>query len=82
MSVSIFRSTPLPIPLTLKSMEAILCQPSILSLERIPFTLVFTGEMDATAISIFGLPDQGVNYHPGTWLTIARFRKRIKVFGN
>ncbi|MCH7741669.1 MAG: ureidoglycolate lyase [Proteobacteria bacterium] len=69
--ISIFRSTPLPLPITLKSME---CHPlssqAFYPLSQNPYLVVVApaGEFQEAQIRVFmARSDQGVNYHPGTW---------------
>ena len=69
--ISIFRSTPLPLPITLKSME---CHPlssqAFYPLSQNPYLVVVApaGEFRESQIRVFTARcHQGVNYHPGTW---------------
>ena len=70
-AVSIFRSTPLPLPLTITQLERHpLSSQAFVPLGSEPYLLVVApaGELDETAIRVFlAQPDQGVNYHAGTW---------------
>lgn len=69
--VSIFRSTPLTQPITIKIMEYHpLSSQAFMPLSGNPYLVVVApaGEFDASAIRVFTAPgDQGVNYHAGTW---------------
>ncbi len=69
--VSIFRSTPLQVPITVKLMEYHpLSSQAFMPLGSHPYLVVVApkGEFDASSIRVFkALPGQGVNYHAGTW---------------
>ena len=69
--ISIFRSTPLPLPLSLDLLERHpLASQAFMPLGNEPYLVVVAppGELDETAISVFlAQPSQGVNYHAGTW---------------
>lgn len=69
--VSIFRSTPLVRPITVKIMEYHpLSSQAFVPLTKRPYLVVVAppGEFDASAIRVFiASGDQGVNYHAGTW---------------
>ena len=69
--VNIFRSTPLPMPMTLKMMERHpLSSQAFYPLTDNPYLVVVApaGEFKESAIRIFkARSDQGVNYNPGTW---------------
>ncbi|RLU03615.1 MAG: ureidoglycolate lyase [Ketobacter sp.] len=69
--VSLFRSTPLPEPVTIKLLER---HPhssqAFMPLGTQPYLVVVAppGELDESAIRVFlAQPGQGVNYHAGTW---------------
>ncbi len=70
-ALSIFRSTPLPAPLTIKVMERHpLSSQAFYPLSNRPYLVVVApkGVFDAAHIRAFlAAPDQGVNYHTGTW---------------
>lgn len=70
-SVSLFRSRPLPAPITIKLLER---HPhssqAFMPLGNQPYLVVVAppGELDESAITVFlAQPGQGVNYHAGTW---------------
>jgi ureidoglycolate lyase len=69
--VSIFRSTPLAQPITIKIMEYHpLSSQAFMPLSGNPYLVVVgpAGDFDASAIRVFvARGDQGVNYHAGTW---------------
>lgn len=69
--VSIFRSTPLPLPITLKMMERHpLSSQAFMPLGDQPYLVAVApaGEFDLEALKLFMVgPEQGVNYHRGTW---------------
>lgn len=69
--VSIFRSEPLPSPITIRLMERHpLSSQAFFPLSGRPYLVVVAGpgELDATKIEAFlAAPDQGINYAPGTW---------------
>lgn len=69
--VSIFRSTPLSQPVTIKLMEYHpLSSQAFIPLSERPYLVVVApaGDFDAMAIRAFMVRgDQGVNYHAGTW---------------
>jgi ureidoglycolate lyase len=69
--VSIFRSTPLPLPLEVKIMERHpLSSQAFYPLSGRPYMVVVAekGEFDPEKIKVFlAGPQQGVNYHKGTW---------------
>lgn len=69
--VSIFRSTPLVQPVTIKIMEYHpLSSQAFIPLSKQPYLVVVApkGPFDARAMRAFvAAGDQGVNYHPGTW---------------
>ncbi|WP_417464101.1 ureidoglycolate lyase [Kordiimonas sp.] len=69
--VSIFRSTPLQAPITVKLMEYHpLSSQAFMPLGPRPYLVVVApkGEFDVSCIRVFkALPGQGVNYHAGTW---------------
>lgn len=69
--VSIFRSTPLSLPLTLKLMERHpLSSQAFVPLGNNPYLVAVApaGEFDPAALKLFlAGPDQGVNYHRGVW---------------
>lgn len=69
--VSIFRSTPLAQPITIKIMEYHpLSSQAFVPLSTNPYLVVVApaGDFDASAIRAFiASGDQGVNYHAGTW---------------
>ncbi len=70
-SLNIFRSTPLPEPITLKVMENHpLSSQAFVPLGKHPFLVAVApaGKLEASDITVFlANPSQGVNYHPGTW---------------
>ena len=70
-SINIFRSKPLPEPLTLKVMENHpLSSQSFVPLGEQPFLVAVApaGKLEASDITVFLANSfQGVNYHPGTW---------------
>ena len=70
-TINIFRSTPLPRPLMLKMMERHpLSSQAFYPLGDSPWLVVVAppGEWVKTRVRAFlARPDQGVNYHPGTW---------------
>ncbi|MBR9883905.1 MAG: ureidoglycolate lyase [Oceanospirillales bacterium] len=69
--VSIFRSTPLPQPVTLNVMERHpLSSQAFIPMGNQPYLVAVApaGEFDASKIRLFIVkPGQGVNYHRGTW---------------
>jgi len=69
--VNIFRSTPLELPIILKSMERHpLSSQAFMPLGNEPYLVVVSpaGEFDESAIEVFiSTSNQGVNYHAGTW---------------
>ena len=69
--ISIFRSTPLPAPVTLKFMERHpLSSQAFMPLSENPYLLVVAppGKFDESKVVAFiASRGQGVNYHPGTW---------------
>ncbi len=69
--VSIFRSTPLALPVTIKLMEYHpLSSQAFIPLSARPYLVVVApaGVFDAPAIRVFvASGDQGVNYRAGTW---------------
>ncbi len=69
--VSIFRSTPLAQPVTIKIMEYHpLSSQAFVPLSKRPYLVVVApkGPFDAGAMRAFvAAGGQGVNYHPGTW---------------
>ncbi len=69
--VSIFRSTPLEMPVTVKVMEYHpLSSQAFVPLSARPYLIVVApkGPFDASALRAFvASGEQGVNYHPGTW---------------
>jgi ureidoglycolate lyase len=69
--LSIFRSSPLPLPITICSLENHpLSSQAFFPLSKRPFLVVVAppGELDESRIEAFlAGPEQGVNYHPGTW---------------
>lgn len=69
--VSIFRSTPLVQPVTIKIMEYHpMSSQAFVPLSKRPYLVVVApkGAFDAGAMRAFvAAGDQGVNYHPGTW---------------
>jgi len=69
--VSIFRSTPLPLPITIKLMEYHpLSSQAFIPLSANPYLVVVApkGSFNASKIQVFKASSgQGVNYHAGTW---------------
>ncbi|WP_027852627.1 ureidoglycolate lyase [Marinobacterium litorale] len=69
--VSIFRSKPLPLPLTLEVMERHpLASQAFIPMGSEPYLVAVApaGEFDLKALKLFIVqPGQGVNYHRGTW---------------
>ena len=69
--VSIFRSTPLTLPIAIKMMERHpLGSQAFMPLDNHPYLVVVApaGELDVSQIRIFlATSRQGVNYHKGTW---------------
>lgn len=69
--LSIFRSTPLPIPIKITVMERHpLSSQAFMPLSNKPYLVVVAkaGEFNESAIKVFlAQPNQGVNYHAGTW---------------
>lgn len=69
--VSLFRSSPLPTPLTLTVMERHpLSSQAFMPLSHQPYLVVVApaGDFERNNIEIFlAQPGQGVNYHAGTW---------------
>lgn len=69
--VSIFRSTPIPFPLFIHTMERHpLSSQAFVPLNDQPYLVIVApkGEFDESKISIFvASSEQGVNYHAGTW---------------
>lgn len=69
--VSIFRSQPLPLPLRLEKLERHpLASQAFMPLSGEPYLVVVApaGELNpATIVAFLAQPNQGVNYHRGTW---------------
>lgn len=69
--VSIFRSNPIELPFTIEGMEYHpLGSQAFIPLGREPYLVVVApaGPFDPAAIKVFlASPEQGVNYHKGTW---------------
>ncbi len=69
--INIFRSTPLAMPLELKSMEFHpMSSQAFYPLSDHPYLVMVApaGDLDESKIQVFlASSDQGVNYHPGTW---------------
>ncbi len=69
--ISIFRSTPLPAPVTLRFMERHpLSSQAFMPLSKNPYLVVVApaGKLDESKVVAFiASGGQGVNYHPGTW---------------
>lgn len=69
--VSIFRSTPLPLPIKIEIMERHpLSSQAFMPLGANPYLVVVApaGDFDETAIEVFlAASSQGVNYRAGTW---------------
>lgn len=70
-SISIFRSTPAAMPFTIKLMERHpLSSQAFYPLDKRPYLVVVAprGKLNPGQIQVFlAKPDQGVNYHAGTW---------------
>lgn len=70
-AISIFRSQPHTMPVSIRSMERHpLSSQAFFPLSEQPYLVVVApqGEFDPLAIRAFiAQPSQGVNYHPGTW---------------
>jgi len=69
--ISIFRSTPLPLPIRIGMMER---HPqgsqAFIPMGNEPYLVVVApqGELDMSKVKVFlAQPNQGVNYHTGTW---------------
>ena len=69
--VNIFRTTPLPLPIKIEIMERHpLSSQMFMPLSSNPYLVVVApkGEFDESKIQAFlASPNQGVNYHAGTW---------------
>ena len=69
--VSIFRSTPLPLPITIKKMERHpLSSQCFMPIGTEPYLVAVApaGKFDENPIQVFvASANQGVNYHAGTW---------------
>ncbi len=68
--VSIFRSTPLPLPLKITTLERHpLSSQAFYPLSDKPYLVIVApaGELREQDIRVFRACGQGVNYHPGTW---------------
>lgn len=69
--VSIFRSTPLPLPIQIKVMERHpLSSQAFYPLGNQPYLVAVAkkGDFNPANIKVFiAVPNQGVNYHAGTW---------------
>jgi ureidoglycolate lyase len=69
--INIFRSTPLEQPVSIKMMERHpLSSQAFIPMGQQPYLVVVApkGELDITKIEVFlASPNQGVNYHKGTW---------------
>ncbi len=69
--LSIFRSNPLPLPITIYALENHpLASQAFFPLSKRPYLVVVAppGELNERQIAAFlASPDQGVNYYPGTW---------------
>ncbi|WP_247121483.1 ureidoglycolate lyase [Kordiimonas marina] len=69
--VSLFRSTPVDGPITIRVMEYHpLSSQAFMPLGAYPYLVVVApkGAFDAAKMRVFkAMPGQGVNYHPGTW---------------
>lgn len=69
--ISIFRSTPLPMPIQIRLLERHpLSSQAFYPLNPRPYLIVVapSGDLDENAIRVFlAQPGQGVNYHAGTW---------------
>jgi ureidoglycolate lyase len=69
--VSIFRSTPLALPIKIEMMERHpLGSQAFMPLSQQPYLIVVAprGEFDQDNVEVFlAQPTQGVNYHKGTW---------------
>jgi len=69
--ISIFRSTPLPMPIQIRLLERHpLSSQAFFPLSPHPYLVVVAppGDLDENAIRVFlAEPGQGVNYHAGTW---------------
>lgn len=69
--ISIFRSTPLPMPIQIHLLERHpLSSQAFFPLSPRPYLVVVAppGDLDENAIRVFlAQPGQGVNYHAGTW---------------
>ncbi|WP_339719986.1 ureidoglycolate lyase [uncultured Paraglaciecola sp.] len=69
--INIFRSTPLAQPVSIKMMERHpLSSQAFIPMGQQPYLVVVApkGELDIAKIEVFlASPDQGVNYHKGTW---------------
>ncbi len=69
--INIFRSTPLPLPITLKAMERHpLSSQAFYPLSENPYLVAVApaGEFQESQVRVFiANCRQGVNYHPGTW---------------
>jgi ureidoglycolate lyase len=69
--ISVFRSTPLNLPIKIEKMERHpLSSQAFMPLSGRPYLVVVAaaGEFDETGIKAFlAAPDQGVNFHKGTW---------------
>ncbi len=69
--LSLFRSTPLPMPLRIESLERHpLSSQLFYPLSGRPYLVIVAppGDFDASAIRVFlASPEQGVNYAAGTW---------------
>ncbi len=70
-SINIFRSTPLPFPITIQTMERHpKSSQAFYPISGLPYLVVVAppGEFDAAKICVFQANGhQGVNYHRGTW---------------
>ena len=69
--VSIFRSAPRSMPITLSLMERhVRSSQTFVPLDNTPYIVAVAaaGDLNPGAICVFfARPDQGVNYHAGTW---------------